>query len=69
MASVEVLNPFETWPGLSALGFSTPGNSPTTIGWDEWSRRLPEKANLETRLSLIAHTWVELCASLKVRID
>ncbi len=69
MASAEVLNPFETRLGPSDLGFPTYANSLTTIGWDEWSRRLSGKVILETRLSLIAHTWVELCASLEVRID
>jgi hypothetical protein len=68
MATAEVLNYLETWPGRSVHGFPTAGNSTRGIGWDERTGRLSDKASLETRLNLIAQNWVELRTNLEVRI-
>jgi hypothetical protein len=68
MATAEVLNLLETWLGRSLHGFATPGNPRRTIERDERAGRLSDSTSLETRLGHIAQTWVELCASFKVRI-
>jgi hypothetical protein len=68
MATAEVLNYLETWPGRSVHGFSTAKNSTRGIGWDERTKRPSNKASLEIKLNLIAQTWVELCTNLEVRI-
>jgi hypothetical protein len=69
MASAVVLNPLGTWQGHPAHGSPTARTSTRATGWDERSGRLLEKALLDSKLNLIAHTWVELCASLKVSSD
>jgi hypothetical protein len=66
MATAEVLSFLESRQGHCVHGFSAV-NSTRAIGWDERSERSSDKALLETRLSAIAHTWVALCVSLKVR--
>jgi hypothetical protein len=68
MATAEVLNYLETWPGRSVHGFSTAGNLTRGIGWDERTRRLSEMACLETWLNLIEQNLVELRTNLEVRI-
>ncbi|KAH6631425.1 hypothetical protein F5144DRAFT_218233 [Chaetomium tenue] len=65
MAAPEILNLFETRRGRYVHGFFIARGSTRRTGWEECARRLSDKASLETRLSLIAQTWVQLCAHLK----
>jgi len=67
MASVEVLNLPEAWPNRSALYPLAAGSLARGAGGSKSSGRFSEKPILETRLSLVARAWVDLCASLKVR--
>jgi hypothetical protein len=69
MAAVGVINALDSW---AFCPIQTPPIQPRSwrLGgdWDCGPAWIDEISTLKTQLALIARTWVELCASLKVRI-
>ncbi|KAL2189320.1 hypothetical protein L209DRAFT_110118 [Thermothelomyces heterothallicus CBS 203.75] len=65
MATAEVLNLLDTWPGRSIHGFPGTGPSPKTIRSNGRVEHFSDGASLVSQLSFISQLWIELCATSK----